>query len=67
MLLAVDIGNTQTHIGAFDGDDLAYDWRLATDAHSTADMLAATFATLFRLDPYGLALRRGNLVRRGLR
>lgn len=53
MLLAVDIGNTQTHIGAFDGDDLAYDWRLATDAHSTADMLAATFATLFRLD--GLA------------
>jgi len=50
MLLAVDIGNTQTHIGAFDGDELAHDWRLGTDPHATADELAATLTTLLTLD-----------------
>ena len=50
MLLAVDIGNTQTHIGAFDGAELAHDWRLATDPHATADELAATLSKLLELD-----------------
>jgi type III pantothenate kinase len=40
MLLAVDVGNTQTHVGAFDGGDLIGDWRLATRGDSTADELA---------------------------
>ena len=40
MLLAVDVGNTQTHVGAFDGADLIGDWRLATRGDSTADELA---------------------------
>lgn len=40
MLLAVDVGNTQTHVGAFDGADLVADWRLATRGDSTADELA---------------------------
>src|ERR671910_2729109 len=53
MLLAIDIGNTQTHVGAFDGDDLAHDWRLATDPHVTSDELAALLANLLALD--GLA------------
>ena len=30
MLLAVDVGNTQTHLGAFDGAELSRDWRLGT-------------------------------------
>jgi len=50
MLLAVDIGNTQTHIGAFDGEDLARDWRLGTDPHLTSDELAATLGNLLELD-----------------
>jgi len=50
MLLAVDIGNTQTHLGAFQGDELAHDWRLRTDPSATAHELAATLATLLRLD-----------------
>jgi len=41
MLLAVDVGNTQTHLGAFDGRELARDWRLATVPSATADELAA--------------------------
>ncbi|MEZ5156555.1 MAG: type III pantothenate kinase [Solirubrobacterales bacterium] len=44
MLLAVDVGNTQTHVGAFDGADLIGDWRLATRGDSTADELALAIA-----------------------
>jgi type III pantothenate kinase len=40
MLLAVDVGNTQTHVGAFSGAELIGDWRLATRGDSTADELA---------------------------
>jgi type III pantothenate kinase len=44
MLLAVDVGNTQTHVGAFDGAELIGDWRLATRGDSTADELALAIA-----------------------
>jgi type III pantothenate kinase len=50
MLLAVDVGNTQTHVGAFDGQELARDWRLATTPNATADELAATISDLLALD-----------------
>jgi type III pantothenate kinase len=55
MLLAVDIGNTQTHIGAFDGAALAHDWRLGTDPHATADELAAVMANLLDLEGLGFS------------
>jgi type III pantothenate kinase len=50
MLLAVDVGNTQTHLGAFDGGELAHDWRLATDPHATSDQLAVRLAGLLDLE-----------------
>ena len=31
MLLTIDIGNTNLTIGLYDGDMLAWHWRLATD------------------------------------
>ncbi len=37
MLLAVDVGNTQTVIGLYDGDRLVYMWRVATDKKHTSD------------------------------
>ena len=40
MLLAIDVGNTHTVLGLFDGDDLVEHWRIATDARRTADELA---------------------------
>ncbi len=55
MLLAVDIGNTQTHIGAFDGGELAHDWRLGTDPSITSDELAATLSNLLELDGLGFS------------
>ena len=36
MLLTIDVGNTQTHVGAFDGADLVEHWRFSTDRQSTA-------------------------------
>ncbi len=49
MLLAIDVGNTQTHIGAFDGDELLEHWRFATDGEDTADQLAVRVASMLGL------------------
>jgi type III pantothenate kinase len=49
MLLAVDVGNTQTVLGLFEGDELVEHWRLATEAERTGDELAALFANLLEL------------------
>ena len=43
MLLAIDIGNTNTVLGVFDGEKLDRSWRIKTDARSTADELALTY------------------------
>jgi type III pantothenate kinase len=40
MLLCIDIGNTQTVIGLFDGSKLEDHWRIATVAERTSDELA---------------------------
>ncbi len=49
MLLAVDVGNTQTLLGLFEGEELVEHWRLATEAERTGDELAALFANLLEL------------------
>ena len=40
MLLAIDVGNTHTVLGLFDGADLVEHWRIATESHRTADEIA---------------------------
>ena len=40
MLLTIDVGNTNTVIGCFDGDLLTESWRIKTDTRATADELA---------------------------
>jgi type III pantothenate kinase len=49
MLLVVDVGNTQTHFGTFDGDRLVEHWRLATMRDATADELGGKLRTLLEL------------------
>src|SRR3954454_24545644 len=44
VLLAVDVGNTQTHLGAFDGERLAEHWRFQTRSGATGDELAERIA-----------------------
>ena len=40
MLLAIDVGNTTTVLGVFDGPELIEHWRIATEARRTSDELA---------------------------
>jgi type III pantothenate kinase len=49
VLLAIDVGNTQTHIGMFRGEELVESWRFATWRESTADELAALCSDLLAL------------------
>jgi len=46
MLLAVDVGNSQTHLGVFSGEKLTADWRMSTDARRTSDELALVIQQL---------------------
>jgi type III pantothenate kinase len=62
MLLAVDVGNTQTHLGAFDGAELTRDWRLGTVPSATADELAATISNLLTLDQLSFGSLDGAIV-----
>ena len=50
MLLAVDVGNTQTVLGLFEGERLAESFRLATDPVRTGDELGVTLGSLFELE-----------------
>jgi type III pantothenate kinase len=43
VLLAVDVGNTETVLGVFRDEELAWHWRLATVPERTADELALLF------------------------
>jgi len=49
MLLAIDVGNSQTVCGVFNKDNLLCQWRLKTDREKTADELAARFLSLFTM------------------
>lgn len=57
MLVAIDVGNTQTVIGLFgpgsgpagSGSELLYHWRVATVASRTSDELALLIDQLFQL------------------
>jgi len=48
MLLAIDVGNTNTVFAVFEGDALLDKWRAATDARRTADEHAVWFDQLLR-------------------
>ncbi len=47
MLLAIDVGNTNTVVGVFDGKKLLEHWRLETDARRTHDEYGILLRQLF--------------------
>jgi len=49
VLLAIDVGNTQTVLGLFEGSELGEHWRLATDRERTGDELGVLITGL--VDP----------------
>ena len=46
MLLTIDVGNTNTVLGVFDGEELIRSWRVKTDPRSTADELWLQYRSL---------------------
>lgn len=46
MLLTIDVGNTNTVLGLFDGKDLIKSWRVKTDPRSTSDEMSLQFNAL---------------------
>ena len=73
MLLAVNVGNTNTVLGVFRGDEIQQQWRLSTEIERTADELAVIRAMVRDLslpvdvrccpvvrEPDGLALSSRN-------
>src|ERR671929_747289 len=62
MLLVVDVGNTQTHFGTFDGTTLVEHWRFATVRTSTADELGAALRALLALRGLSFADLEASIV-----
>jgi type III pantothenate kinase len=62
VLLTIDVGNTQTHVGAFDGEQLIEHWRFSTDRQSTGDELAVVIHNLLALRGIGFDQIHGEVV-----
>ena len=62
MLLAVDAGNTQTHLGTFRDGELVQHWRFATIRESTGDELGAAVRNLLALRGMHLEMLDGMIV-----
>src|SRR5579863_6486120 len=62
MLLALDVGNTNLTIGAFDGTKLVAHWRLRTVHDQTADEWGILLRNLFSLSGHDIAKVDGVIV-----
>jgi type III pantothenate kinase len=49
MLLAIDVGNTSTVFGLYDGAELTAHWRIATERNRSGDELGALYRSFFDL------------------
>ncbi len=55
MLLAIDMGNTQTALGLFDNSTLVHAWRMPTNRTFTKDELHVRLHGYFRKDGLDLS------------
>jgi type III pantothenate kinase len=62
VLLAIDVGNTQSHFGLFNGSDLVEHWRFATSSEATADELAVRVSSLLELRGLEVGAVNGSIV-----
>ena len=51
MLLTIDVGNTHTVLGLFEGEEVIEHWRINTDARRTADEIAVVLQGLIQQSP----------------
>src|SRR5688572_27580586 len=50
MLFVIDVGNTNTVLGVFEGDTLKYEWRIKTDRYKTEDEFGMLIQSLFQFN-----------------
>ncbi len=62
MLVAIDVGNSHTVIGLYEGERLLNHWRISTMAERTADEHGALLGTLFSAAGLGAALKPDGVV-----
>jgi type III pantothenate kinase len=55
MLLAIDVGNTQTVVGIYDGDSLKRHWRISTHPRKTNDEWALALSELLTINSVSLS------------
>ena len=53
--IAIDIGNSNTVIGVFRGDELIAHWRIQTNSRRTGDEYSLLFRQLFELKDVDIA------------
>ncbi len=62
MLLVIDVGNTNTVLGVYDGDVLVDQWRLGTEAEKTSDEWGILFRDLFLFDQIDMRDFEGMII-----
>jgi len=62
MLLAIDVGNTNSKFAVFDGDNLVSQFRLRTEAKRTADEYAAWLTQLMHLQGFDPGSIKGAIL-----
>jgi len=62
MLLVIDVGNTNTVLGVFDGDSLEKDWRIRSDKNMTEDELNVLVSSLFKESAIDLSTIHKTLI-----
>lgn len=56
MLLTIDVGNTNSVIGLFDGPEFVHHWRIASQAERTEDELGVLLRALFATHPHPISV-----------
>ncbi|MBU1277431.1 MAG: type III pantothenate kinase [Proteobacteria bacterium] len=62
MLLAIDVGNTNTVMGVFSDERLVADWRIRTERECTRDELGVLFSNLFAASPVPMGSIEGVII-----
>jgi type III pantothenate kinase len=62
MLVTIDVGNTHTVIGIYDGDNLTHHWRISTDADRTTDEHSVMLHVLLQAAGLAVPLRPEGVV-----
>jgi type III pantothenate kinase len=62
MLLTIDVGNTNTVLGVFRGEELIANWRLTTAQHQTVDEYGVLTRNLFTLAGLDRAAMNGVII-----